>query len=810
MRLVTFAAAWLAGLYAASLFDLPIPLAILFIVALLLGLFFIRHYWRVLLLGFAALGLVAGLLRYEAHESAREEENLAGLNRQEEAVEVQGRIDSYPEEHGQVTQFRVQAEKVFADGAWREARGRILVTARQTRTLVDRRDPPYFHVGDRLRLMGSLESPKALGDFDFPAYLAQQGVRSVMSFPRLSLVEEDAGPWFDRALFGVRSRLAESLEQALPEPQSGLAKAIVLGIRSDLPEGLEEDFNRSGTTHLLAISGQNVSILLAAVLLFGLTVFRRSRTSVYLAALVLIWGYALLAGMPPSAFRAAVMGSVYIAALLLGRQRHGLEALLLSAVVITLFAPTALWQVSFHLSFLAMAGIVLVMPAAHDYLVPEFDGPKRPLLAHTLRWAIVVALMSVVATLFTWPAIAFYFHRISLASVPATILASPALPVAMVASALAAFVGLFWSSGAWLFGWLAWASLSYLAAVAHLFASMPLSAVSVGGVSRAVVVLYYLALAGAGWALRSIKTAGVTIGLSPLRLPHLEGPRLSRYTIATAALLLAAGFLWTAALWPSHQGLQVTIAGGRDGAAILVQTPSRHIVLIDASGDSSVATQLLGDRLSFGRRRIDVAIATSPRTESIGGMAEVARRYRIETFLASATSRGSVASAELEESLRERGTGRRMAQAGQVLRMGSVTIEVLHAPAGDSATDDDALALKIGYGRAAMVVAHSLRASVAGRLADAGANLQGNVVVLSNASRTAPAHERFVEAAAPRAAVVVLGESIVAEGDLASTLGQARLAGGLFTAGEGARATLTSDGRRLWIDGDPVREGSRS
>ena len=109
-----------------------------------------------------------------------------------------------------------------------------------------------------------------------------------------------------------------------------------------------------------------------------------------------------------------------------------------------------------------------------------------------------------------------------------------------------------------------------------------------------------------------------------------------------------------------------------------------------------------------------------------------------------------------------------------------------------------------------MVVAHSLRASVAGRLADAGANLQGNVVVLSNASRTAPAHERFVEAAAPRAAVVVLGESIVAEGDLASTLGQARLAGGLFTAGEGARATLTSDGRRLWIDGDPVREGSRS
>ncbi len=809
MRLITFAAAWLAGLYAASLFDLPIPMAALFIALLLPGLFFIRHRWRLLMLGFAALGLVAGLLRYEAHESAREAESLASFNGQE-AVELQGSIDSYPEEHGQVTQFRIRAEKIFADGVWQEASGRILVTARQTRTLVNRRDRPYFHTGDRLWLKGDLESPTPLGDFDFPAYLAQQGVRSVMSFPRLALVEEDAGPWFDRAIFGVRSRLAESLEQALPEPQSGLAKAIILGIRSDLPDSLKEEFNRSGTTHLLAISGQNVSILLAAVLLFGLTLFRRSRRGVYIVALALIWGYSLLAGLPPSAFRAAVMGSVYIVALLLGRQRHGLEALMLSAAVITLFAPTALWQVSFHLSFLAMAGIVLVMPAAHDYLVPELDAPRRTLLAQMLRWTIVVALMSVVATLFTWPAIAFYFHRVSLATIPATILASPALPVAMVASALAAFVGLFWSSGAWIFGWLAWVSLSYVAAIAQLFASLPLSAVTVGGVSRTFVVLYYLALAGAGWALRSMKTAGVTIGLSPPKLPHIEGPRLSRYRTAILALLLAAGFVWTAALWPSQQRLQVTIANSGSGAAILVQTPSRHVVLIDASADGHAATQLLGDRLSFGRRRIDVAIATSPRAASVGGMAEVARRYRVKTFLAPAVKRDSVAAVELDEALKERGSERRTAQAGQVLRIGGVAIEVLHAPRADSVADDDALALKIRYGRAAVVVAHTVKASVVGRLADEGAKLQGNVVVMTNAPRSTIAHERFVEAVAPQAAVVVLGGTAVEEGDLASTLGQGRPEGRLFVVEEGARATLASDGRRLWIESDPARGGLRS
>jgi competence protein ComEC len=768
-----------------------------FLVAIvLLSLLLIRHHWRMLLLGFAALGLVAGLMRYEAHESAREAEGLARFIGQEE-VDIQGRIDSYPEERGQVTQFRVQAEKVFVDGGWRATSGRILVTARPTRTLIDRRDPPYFHTGDRLWLKGALETPKPLGEFDFPAYLAQQGVRSVMSFPRLPLVEEDTGPWFDRALFSIRSRLAQSLEESLPEPQSGLAKAIILGIRSGLPESLEDDFNRSGTTHLLAISGQNVSILLAAVLLFGLTLFRRSRTSVSIAALLLIWGYALLAGLPPSAFRAAVMGSVYIVALLLGRQRHGLEALMLSGVVITLFAPAALWQVSFHLSFLAMAGIVLLMPAAHDYLVPELDTPRRTLLAQILRWAVVVAIMSVVATLFTWPAIAFYFHRVSLATIPATILASPAMPVAMVAAALTAFAGLFWPGGAWLFGWLAWVGLSYLAAVASLFASLPLSVVTIGGISRAFIVLYYLGLAVLAWVLRSMKSAGMSLGLLPPKLPRLEGTRLSRYGIAMLALVLAAGSLWTGALWPSSTRLEVTSANRGDGAAILVQTPSRHTVLIDTSADGLTATQLLGERLSYQGKRIDAAIATSPRVASIGGMAEVARRYQVKTSLSPAAQRDAAAYAGLNESLRERGTERRTVQVGQLLRMGKATIDVLHAPADSSATEDDSLVLRIGYGRAMILLAHGASGGTLARLPD-GAVAGASLVLLANGKPT-DSHERLLKSAAPQV-VVLLSRSVDGdEGNMGATarrlLPQAQLA----QIAARARITVETDGRRLWL-----------
>lgn len=796
MRLISFAAAWLAGLYAASLSDLPIAAAIPLIVLLLPALFLLRRRWRLLLLGFAALGLLAGLLRYEAHEASREAEILAAFNGRGE-VELQGVIDSYPEERGSVTQFRLKAEHLLADGAWRSVSGRVLVTARQTRALVDRRDPPYFHTGDRLALRGALEAPKPLGDFDFPAYLDRQGVRSVLSFPRLTVIEEGAGPRFDRGLFALRSRLAESLEAALPEPQSGLAKAILLGIRSDMPESLEEDFNRSGTTHLLAISGQNVSILLAAVLLFGVTLLHRSRRSVYLAALALVWGYALLAGLPPSAFRAAVMGSLYIGAMLLGRQRHGLESLLLSAVVITLFAPSALWQVSFHLSFLAMAGIVLLMPWAEDSLAPAFDSPKRTLLSQFLRWAAVVSAMSVAAALFTWPAIAFYFHRVSLATIPATVLASPALPVAMVASALAAFIGLVSSGGAWLFGWLAWLSLSYTAAVAHLFASLPLSSVTVGEVGRAVLGGYYAGLALLAWLFRTAKVAGRSLLVPLPRLPAIEGPRLSRLWWAMLVLLAFGAVIWTAALWPSPRHMHVTIAVSDGGTAIIVQTPSRHVALIDAGGDGQAATQALGARLGL-RRRVDVAIATSPRAQSIGGMAEAVRRYSVTTFLAPTAQGTSAAYAALEGALAARGVARRTARPGDVIRLGEVTIEVLHAPTALSAMEDDALVLAVRYRRAAMLVATTARSETLERVPPQAVSGLPGLLVMADARATA-AHQRFIAAAAPQAIVLTPGRGELGEERIAAAAARAVPQERLVSLQDGRRAAVTSDGRRVWI-----------
>ena len=108
---------------------------------------------------------------------------------------------------------------------------------RESAELTRQRDKPYFRYGDRLLLVGTLESPPELEDFDYPAYLARQGIESVSFFPVATLLNEGEGTAFYRWLYSVRRSLADSLAQVLPEPQASLGQALLLGLRGQSPPG---------------------------------------------------------------------------------------------------------------------------------------------------------------------------------------------------------------------------------------------------------------------------------------------------------------------------------------------------------------------------------------------------------------------------------------------------------------------------------------------------------------------------------------------------------------------------------------------
>ena len=178
-----------------------------------------------------------------------------------------------------------------------------------------------------------------------------------MSFPSVTVLDEGEGGRLRSALFRVRRSLHASLGRSAPEPEASLGQALLLGMRDTIPDAVLDDFRATGTSHLLAISGLHVGILMALVLPMSARVFGRRRSLYLIVPLVAVWLYAVLAGLSPSVVRASIMGTVYLAALALGRPKSILPALGLAAAVMVAISPNILWSVSFQLSFAAMAGI---------------------------------------------------------------------------------------------------------------------------------------------------------------------------------------------------------------------------------------------------------------------------------------------------------------------------------------------------------------------------------------------------------------------------------------------------------------------
>ena len=159
-----------------------------------------------------------------------------------QTVAVRGTVASDPEMAGRGVEFRFSIDAVDTGNSLARVGSKILVFARPTSKLVEQRGSPFFRYGDRLELQGSIEEPTQFGDFDYPAYLATQGIHAVMGFPEVRLIGEGDGNPILEKVYDLRRNISEELDQALPEPQASLAQALLLGIRSRLPSEITDDF----------------------------------------------------------------------------------------------------------------------------------------------------------------------------------------------------------------------------------------------------------------------------------------------------------------------------------------------------------------------------------------------------------------------------------------------------------------------------------------------------------------------------------------------------------------------------------------
>ena len=793
MSLVYLAGAWLLGVLAGAVWW---PGVAAIGVAGLVGAALERRP-QAAVLGLLAAGLfVAGAARYVDQRPPDAPTGIARYN--DTSVRFRALVTDEPDVRGRSQRVRLSVREVFdpstslgaGDGQWQPESGGVLLRGALF---------PRYRYGDLLELRGELERPPSSPDFDYREYLARQGVVSVIAFPEIETIATGRGGLALAALHDVRRELGDALGRALPEPQAALAQGIFLGQRSAIPPDLTDDLNATGTSHLIAISGHNVSLVAALVIASLAWLIGRRQAAI--AALIAIGAYTALTGASPTVVRAAIMGGLFVGATLAGRPTSALPSIALAAALMTGWEPLVVRDVSFQLSFAAIIGLT--------YLTPSLQTRGGDLLR---RWGVETSeggfaafvlestAMTTGAVAATLPLIALNFGRVSAVAPISNLLLVPAFPLILGASALTAVAGAVWAPLGQATGWVAWASLTYMVEVARFFAGLPLASFQVSGFGAGHAAASYLALVALGWWLRRRRPEG-TLALAPERLPT-GGLRLRPALALAGGLAVAASLAWWAALGDTGGRLSLSVLDIGQGDALLVETPGGHRVLIDGGPSGQAVTQALGEALPFWERTLDLVVLTHPQEDHLAGLIEVLERYDVRQVLATPADADSAAYREWRELIQREGIPYREGRPGQRIDLGGgATLEVL-GPSADALAsgepNDASLVLRLTWGEVSFLLTGDIEAGGEEALLRSDAALRSVVLKVPHHGSATSSSAAFVRAVRPAVAVVSVGEDNTFGHPSSAALDRLRDALLLRTDRHGT-VTLETDGERLWV-----------
>lgn len=655
------------------------------------------------------------------------------------------------------------------DGATVPLRGRLLASLPRSMPVA---------VGSRVALVAEVERPEAFDGFDYPAFLARQGIGGLVRAREASVLPSRAAPGPAQIAGAARRWLLEGLNGMIPEPEAALGAGILLGVRSGIAPEIADAFATAGLTHVVAISGWNIAIVAAIVasLARPLEQRRGGRWLAPAAAGLSIAAYVVLTGASPSVVRAALMAGAMLVGRLGGSRAHAASALALAALVMLLAAPSVLWDVGFQLSALATGGLIL------------FAASIEARLASWPAWLREPVALTLAAQLTTLPVVVGSFERLSLIAPAANVVVVPLVPLVMLLCAIAAPLGaldttfhlpIVGDAARWAIGGTAWLALRAMIVAGQAAAAVPLASLSVSAPAwlglawyPALGLVWRRVAAGAGPRAEPASAAnGALTALQPARrrsatLSRLRsfGAAVARPAVGLAGLGLLLGALTLATLPDGRVHLVVLDIG--QGDAILVTAPSGATALIDGGPDPDLLLRRLGERLPWWHRRIDVMILTHPHEDHVAGLPAALERYQVRLILDAGRDYPNATYPRFKELARAEPDARFVAaRAGQRIRLDATTVLTLlyprsddvAGPLPDSDINNASVVVLLRSGGFSALLSGDAEAPVEAMLAERGLLGPVDVLKVGHHGSNSSSSPALLGATRPRAALISVG-----------------------------------------------------
>jgi len=799
--LICLSCAWVAGIFLGSSFYLPLALTLVGLIPLPL-LFFIRQHRKIIILtSFSLFTLFAATAYSYSSLHTVDESSLRLYN--DNVAEIKGMVARDPEVRDKTTHLHLSATEIKLDKGWQKVSGTALLFVPRY---------PAYKYGDVLLVSGNLETPSSFDDFDYEGYLASQGIYTTMLYPKIEIQERGKGFMPLEWVYSIRNDTARTFSAVLPEPQASLAQGIILGMRGNIPLSLKTDFTRTGTAHLLAISGLHLSIIAGILLSIGIWLFGRRHYLYIWLALGIIWLYALLTGLHLPVVRGAIMASLFLAAELTGRQRSAITALTFAAAIMVGLSPYILGNAAFQLSFLAMAGLVFLFPifqALGRRTVKATLGEDGAIasIANITSDSLSITMGAVIAV---WPVVAYHFGIIAFVGPLANFLALPALPGIIITGALTGGLGLIALPAAQAIGWLTWLFLSYMLLVVNGLAASSLSFIEVGPVDTTLIGIYYSALATAIFLSRKKltlmpkATARLKSGASK---PFNLVSRLPKKWVLPPLLLAAILVSATTASMPDDK-LRVSFLDVGQGDAILIQQGNQQI-LVDGGPSPQAISLELGSKMPFWDRTIDLVVLTHPDSDHLAGLVEVLRRFQVKQVLYPDLESESSLYDEWLKLIEAKNMEHTIARAGQHIDLGAGAVikvlhpQITHLTGTESDTDNNGVVLRLSMDNVSFLLTADIGQEAEFELIADRVELSSTVLKVAHHGSDTSTTSEFLAVVNPQLAVISAGADNKfghpSEGVL-ERLKERLDPENIYRTDEQGTIEFITDGQRLWVE----------
>jgi competence protein ComEC len=681
-----------------------------------------------------------------------------------------------------------------------------------------------FRYGDFIRFHSSLKKIhnfKNPGCFNYERFMNLQNIYVsgfINDSSEIILLRKNTVYDIRLKLESFRIYLKQIIQKNSFSPEKEIIEAMTLGNQNEIPAEVRDNFNKTGTSHILSISGLHVGMVAA---IFFILILFALKSSEYLmlrfniiklaaaTAFIIVLIYAFIAGMGVTVMRATLMAFIFLIAILSGKQKDMYNTLVLAGLIILVISPEALFDISFQLSFMSVLAIIYIVPRFSN-VFPEKISLLPYWIQSIIRYIHLTIIVSIAATIGTLPLIIYYFDRVSCVTIIANIISVPLLGTLTLAVSMFFILFSFSLTISGYFVQLA-SFLTYISVnIINKLAALPFSSISMVKPNMIEIAVFYSIIFLVVQLVDEKKKINTNDKLPSYKFTAIK------YLLILAVLFFAADITYFTFRDKISSEMKITIIDVGQGNSILIQFPHGENMIIDGGGFSKssfdigkgvVAPFLYKQRIN----NIKMAILSHTHPDHLLGLIYILNNFNVRQVWKTSLPVDSEIYPEWEKTLKLNDLNVSLISNNtSEININDVRVKVLWPQdyslkkinnISFDEENDFSLVLKIIYGKISFLIPGDISSDIEKQLIKSKVDLRSDVLVIPHHGSNNSSSADFIKAVACRYAVVSAGKSNVFKHPHPSVLQRYKEAGVniLRTDIDGA-VTFKTDGNNFYVN----------